>query len=135
MDRRHDRRERSRAAIEAAIERLRAGKANHPRHVGRVVRLTKQAVAREARISSATLYRCPDLIARISEAGTGIGQRASREELRRNADRATIAELERRVNALMAEQSRLQELLAKYDPSLGERVPVRLDDRRGKRRA
>ena len=56
---RHKRRERSRRAIERAIDRLQKGEGTHARHLGVAVRITKAAVALEARVSVPTVFE-PD---------------------------------------------------------------------------
>jgi hypothetical protein len=128
VDQRHKRREKSRQAIEKAPERLEQGSATHPRHVGISVRLTRQAVAREARISSATLYRFPDLLALIAETiGARHEQRLRPSEQRRARIVSQVEELERRVAALLAENLRLTRALATHDPTLGENAPVLRD--------
>ena len=134
MDRRNKRRDRSKAKIEAAIERLRAGSATHPLHIGIRVRVTKQAVAREARVSSATLYRFPDLVEAIDEFfKSPQTQRMPQSEQRRRSLLARIAELERQNNQLLAENLRLtRELAAGSSPSVTQ-VTGTLDERRVRR--
>jgi hypothetical protein len=128
MDRRHLRREESRRAIAEAIDRLKSGNATHPRHVGIRVRITKEAVAREARVSVATLYRSADLISEINSFATElIGQKIRPAEERRKKLLAEIDDLKTCLEALLAENYRLMELLAAYDPTLGEVSPIRLD--------
>jgi len=131
-DGRHVRRERSRKAIEAALQRLHQGKGTHPLHAGIRVRMTKQAVAREARVSPATLYRFPDLVQRIDESIGRIQQEIRPSEQRRRETAATIAELERRVSALLAENLRLTRLLGPRASQPG--APIELDSERRRRR-
>jgi len=116
MDKRHQRRDRSRQRIEAAIDRLQQGTATHPRHIGIRVRLTRQAVAREAGVSSATLYRFPLLVQRVTNLlGSTKTQALPPAEQRRRQFLARIEELERQNNALLAENLRLVRELAKRD--------------------
>jgi hypothetical protein len=131
MDKRHKRKQKSREVIVAAIERLIDGSATHPRHIGIAVRITKEAVAREARRSPATLYRFPDLVDRISAIASTREQRVVRpSEQRRKALLDKIAELERRNELLLAENLHLIRALAKYDPNLGRKVPTSLNEAR-----
>lgn len=135
MDRRALRRQRSERAITDAIARLVNGNARYPGHVGIQVRLTKQAVAREAGVSSATLYRFPELVAKIdkiSEKQVGQRQSASAQRLARLLE--AIEEYKRREAALIAENLRLTRLLVKYDSSLGLERPVDLGRERLRRR-
>jgi hypothetical protein len=95
MDMRHKRKDKTRAAIRAAIERLKTGQGRHARHIGIRVRLTKEAVAREAGRSSATLYRFPELLAEIeAAAGTSTTQRRTASEQHRQKLLDAIADLE-----------------------------------------
>jgi uncharacterized protein YwbE len=131
MDGRHKRRERSAALIRAAVERLLVGQGTHPMHVGIKVRLTKQAVAREARISSATLYRFPQLLRELESTTGGIvRQKLPAAEQRRRVLIQKIKALENDNQALIDENARLTRELAKYDPSLGVPQPIALDERR-----
>ena len=133
MDKRHKRKEKSRDAILAAIDRLRCGKATHTRHIGISVRITKEAVAREARRSPATLYRFPDLVARINGIISVREQSVVRpSEQRRKALLETIAELERRNELLLAENLHLTRALARHDPNLGRKVPTSIDEVRSR---
>lgn len=129
------RRDRSQKAIESAIDRLQNGTGSHARHVGIKVRITKQAVAREARVSSATLYRFPDLVERISSIVEMLHeQKIPPAEQRRKKALDEIAELKRQIAALLGENIRLTRLLAKYDPTLGRIEPTSLDAERERRR-
>lgn len=133
MDKRHRRKQKSRESILAAIDRLLDGTATHPRHVGIAVRITKEAVAREARRSPATLYRFPDLVERIGQIVLTQDQRVARpSEQRRKALLEKIAELERRNELLLAENLHLTRTLARHDPSLGRKVPTSLDEARSR---
>jgi hypothetical protein len=112
MDKRHGRRAASRLAIKSAIERLKNGLGTHPRHVAVMVRLTKQAVAKEAGVSPATLYRFPELVKLIGEVTKGELPKASASEQRRLKLVQRIDELERENAALIAENLRLSRELA-----------------------
>lgn len=135
MDRRRKRREKSREMIIAALERLKTGNGTHPKHIGIAVRITKQSVAREARVSSATLYRSPDLVALIGDsvaASQSIRVRPS--EQRRARLLRIIEELERKANALLSENLRLMRLVPKADVTHGPEDPISLEARRARRR-
>src|SRR5690348_8066522 len=113
MDKRNKRRAASRNKVEAAIQRLQSGSAHHPLHIGIKVRITKQAVAREAGVSSATLYRFPDLVQSIDYLFKNKQvQLMPQSEQRRRTLLARIHELERQNNQLLAENLRLQRELA-----------------------
>lgn len=119
MDMRHKRKDKTRDAIRAAIERLKTGQGRHARHIGIRVRLTKEAVAREAGRSSATLYRFPELLAEIdAAAGTATIQRRSASEQHRQKLLERITDLERQNGLLLGENVRLTRLLAACDPTL-----------------
>lgn len=135
MDMRNARREKSRRAIEEAIERLTKGLGTHPRHVGlRNVRLSNSAVAREAGVGEATLYRFPDLCYRIAALRKERGPSAVRSsEQRRASLLSQIEELKRQVRAAISENARLARELAKYDPMLGLRKPASIETQRRKR--
>lgn len=134
MDLRRKRRDKSRLAIEQAIDRLRSGNGTHPRHAGIHVRITKAAIAREAKIGQATLYRFPDICAQIDELlGNKLEQKLRPAEQRRTKFISQIQELERRVKDVLSENARLQRELAKYDPLLGLRSPTHLEEYRKKR--
>jgi hypothetical protein len=136
MDMRLKRKDKIREAIRAAIARLASGQGRHPRHVGIRVRITKEAVAREAGRSSATLYRFPDMLAEIdAAAGPEQMQRPTASEQHRRKLLETIADLERRNGQLVGENVRLARLLATYDPTLGEKQPIHLDSQRERKRA
>jgi len=117
-----------------ALARLQAGTGTHPRHVGIVVRITKQSVAREARVSPATLYRFPDLVHEVSDACIKRQQRPRRAAQVRAGLVNRITELEAKMSLAQAENLRLTRLLAKYDPSLGEEKPINLDTRRKRKK-
>jgi hypothetical protein len=135
MDGRNKRKERSAAAFRHALERLRTGSGTHPLHVGIKVRITKQAVAREARISSATLYRLPDVCAEIDAAQGSSPVRTLRPaEQRRRMLHETIRSLEERNAALLSENLRLTRALARFDPSLGDGTVPSLAQHRANRR-
>jgi len=135
MDKRHKRKQKSRESILAAIDRLLDGTATHPRHVGITVRITKEAVAREARRSPATLYRFPDLVDAVNQIVSTRAQRVARpSEQRRKVLLEKIAELERRNELLLAENLHLTRTLAKHDPSLGRKVPTSLDEVRSSKK-
>ena len=136
-DRRHKRRERSRAELMAALERLKTGNGTHPKHIGIKVRITKEAVAREARKSPATLYRLSDVVDAIDAA---VGARAAHTqrvpaaEQRRRALVDEIESLKHKNALLVAENFRLMRLLAKHDPSLGQGRRANLAATRGRKR-
>jgi len=136
VDGRHKRRDRTSAAITRALERLQCGQGTHPKHAGIRVRLTKQAVAREAHVSPATLYRYPELIAMVSDAigpQTEQFQRSRPSEQRRKRLVDKVAMLEHERALLLAENFRLTRELAKHDPTLGISEPVQLDSKRSRR--
>ncbi len=134
MDKRKQRRISSKVKIEAAIERLRSGNATHPLHIGIQVRLTKQAVAREARVSSATLYRFPELITTIDESFQSTQrQKMPKSEQRRRNLLARIEELERQNNQLLAENLRLTQELAASRSRASKPGLERFDERRVRR--
>lgn len=133
MDKRSRRKQKSREAIEAAIDRLLNASATHPRHAGIRVRITKEAVAREARRSPATLYRFPDLVERISGIASVRDQRiAPPSEQRRKAIVDENSELKRQNALLLAENLHLTRALAKFDPDLGRKVPANLEEMRAR---
>jgi transposase-like protein len=121
--------------IVSALARLKDGTGTHSRHVGIRVRITKQAVAREARVSSATLYRFPDLIKEVEAASEAVDQKLRPAEARRAAAADRIEELERQVAKLLSENLRLSRALLKFDPTLGRPEPVELDAQRAARKA
>lgn len=135
-DRRHKRRERSRAELMAALERLKTGNGTHPKHVGIKVRITNEAVAREARKSPATLYRLPDVVDAIDAIGAQPAhmQRIPAAEQRRRALVDEVESLKQQNALLVAENFRLMRLLAKYDPNLGEARPANLAAARDRKR-
>ena len=136
MDRRSERRQSSRKAILAAIERLKNGIATHPRHIGITVRITNEAVAREARRSSATLYRFPDLVEAIRDFRTTREQRGlPPAEQRRKSLLGRIEQLEARNALLLAENLHLTRALAKFDPTLGRKTPTDIDTARQRKSA
>jgi hypothetical protein len=138
MDGRHKRRDKTGATILRALDRLQKGEGTHPRHAGISVRLTRQAVVREARISSATLYRYPEILVQLTEAIEAETdkqqQRAKPSEQRRKQFVETIAKLEGDRSMLLAENFRLTRELAKYDPRLGLSDPIQLDSKRSQKR-
>jgi hypothetical protein len=136
MDLWHKRKDKTRDAIRAAIERLKTGQGRHPRHIGIRVRLTKEAMAREAGRSSATLYRFPELLAEIdAAAGTStIIQRRTASQQHRQKLLDTIAGLEQQNALLLGENLRLMRLLSAYDPTLGEAQVLDIDSQRERRR-
>lgn len=134
MDGRRNRTEATRFAIVSALERLKAGNGNHPRHAGLNVRITRQAVAREAQVSSATLYRFPDLVALIRDANKdSTEQRLRPAEQRRTLLLAEISERDRRIEQLLCQNYRLMTELAKYDKALGEKRPTDIGERRNRK--
>jgi hypothetical protein len=132
-DGRNLRKTQTRTKIAQAISRLSHGTAVHPLHIGVRVRVTKEAVAREAGVSNATIYRFPDLCTTISALSGTANQRIRPSEQRRKALHGRIADLERMLNGALSETVRLARELAKYDPSLGVKAPISLDQRRRKK--
>lgn len=112
MDGRVQRKEKSRAKILRAFNRLIEARGSHALHVGLRVRVTKQAVAREAGVSSATLYRFPDLVALISSHANGDVQQRQRPALQRRKLLSMIEERDRQIEALLTENHRLMRRLA-----------------------
>jgi len=134
MDKRHKRREKSKNQILAAIQRLHSGTATHPLHIGIQVRPTKQAVAREAGVSSATLYRFPDLIKSIDNLFDAPRPQAMpRAEQHRRSLLARIAELERQNNLLLAENLRLTREFAAQASPTATSITNSLDQRRARK--
>lgn len=134
-DERRQRSARTRAGILEAIERLRKNSGTHPRHAGIRVRLTKQAIAREARISSATLYRHADVLEQAGVGGRDVkDNRVRATEQRRIKLLDDIAERDSQIAALLAENLRLTRELAKYDPLLGLKRPASLASKRDAKR-
>lgn len=101
-----------------------------------MVRITKEAVAREARLSPATLYRLPDVVEAIAKmAGTQPKSHASNSSAqRRKALLDRIADLERRNDQLLSENLRLTRLLSVHDPLLGKSQITDLGTERIRRR-
>jgi hypothetical protein len=123
--------ERTRKAIRAAVERLRRGEGNHPRHAGLTIPLTKAAIAREARVDVSTLYRYPTLLAEIDSAPSTASVRTAKASVqRRNKLVNRIDALNRDLNAALQENLRLSRILAKYDPTLGIPQPTSLSEKR-----
>jgi hypothetical protein len=136
LDGRNKRRERTAAKCRLALARLRDGLGTHPRHIGIKVRITKEAVAREARIAPSTLYRLPEVCAEIAASEkVSTLQAASPAEQRRRAFLDTIRSLEEKNAALLAESLRLTRALAKFDPTLGIGSVPSLDQHRAKPQA
>lgn len=135
MDNRHKRKEKSRKALVEALERLQRGDGTHTRHRGIRVRITKQAVAREARVSSATLYRFPDVVKQIGVAAGVISPAKPRSSEQLRAKLVDeVADLRRREQLLLAENVRLTRLLVKYDPTLGKKIPLDFEREKQRRR-
>jgi hypothetical protein len=130
MDGRRERTNRTRAAILNAIERLKNGSGTHPLHLGVRVRITKQAVAREARVSSANLYRYPDLVMMIGKATGQVEPRVSNSAQRRTKLLAELADRERTIEKLICENYRLMNELEKYGCSAGKKDAVDIASRR-----
>ncbi len=133
-DGRNQRKSATRAKITQAISRLSKGTAVHPLHIGVRLRITKEAVAREAGVSNATIYRFPDLCQSISSLSRSKEQRVRPSEQRRKALHARITELERMLNSALSETVRLTRELAKYDPTLGNKSPISIEERRQERK-
>jgi hypothetical protein len=132
-DGRNLRKAQTRTKISQAISRLSNGTAVHPLHIGVRVRVTKEAVAREAGVSNATIYRFPDLCTSIAALSATKNQRIRPSEQRRKALHDRIADLERMLNGALSETVRLTRELVKYDPSLGVKTPISLEQRRRKK--
>ncbi len=134
IDGRHRRSERSRVAIRAAIERLRSGTATHARHIGIRVAITKQAVAREAGVSSSTLYRFPELVGEIEScrADVSVSLRVRSSEQRRKKLVDELEERDRRIDLLLSENLRLMRALEQHDIDLND-SPVVLSVKRAER--
>ena len=100
------------------------------------MRITKEAVAREARKSPATLYRLPDVVDAINSSASANPQeqRVSQSEQRRKALLVQIEDLEKENGLLLSENFRLQRLLAMYDPTLGDNKPIDLAASREQKR-
>lgn len=127
MDGRSARRDASRKAILGAIERLKNGTATHARHAGLRVRITKEAVAREARLSPATLYRFPDLVEVVGNLKSPTQQSMRPSEAYRKKLLAQITELERQNIMLLSENLNLTRALVQYDPTLGRKIPTAIE--------
>lgn len=99
------------------------------------VRVTKAAVAREARINIATLYRFPELCKEIDRAADSTPlHRQQRSSQIRNKLVREIAQLKSDLTKALQENLRLTRALEKYDPDLGLRKPIDLAEKRRKRR-
>jgi len=108
IDGRRGRRARTEKALQEAIKRLSENEGNHPLHIGLRVLLTREAVAREARVGVATVYRFKGVCEAIDAAKSrGSQTEKSASEQRRSKNRAEINELHRRVDALLCENVRL----------------------------
>ncbi len=102
-------------------------------HLGITVRITKEAVAREARRSPATLYRFPDLVERVNAVAARREQKGPRpSEPRRLAQLDENAKLKRQNELLLAENLHLTRALVRFDPNLGRKLPASLDEARGR---
>jgi len=134
MDRRHKRKEKTREKILAALERLQRGEGTHPRHIGIAVRLTKQAVAREAGVAPATLYNFPDLVAKTAEVMELVTRPKPAAMQRRNRFVEEITRLTKERDQLLAENLRLMRLLVKHEPSIAKPSTVDLAAERSARR-
>jgi|ERR1700729_1668610 len=130
-DGRHRRKRRTENAIRGALDRLLRGRGTHPKHSGLKLRITKAAVAREARINIATLYRFPDLCAEIDVAiPIAAPSRNPQAEKIRNRLLNEVTSLKDQLRKVLQENLRLARALEKYDPSLGVSVAINLDERR-----
>jgi hypothetical protein len=131
VDGRHKRRERSRRAIEGAIERLQNGDGTHARHLGVAVRITKAAVALEARVSVPTVFRHADLCARIDDLAKTVPAPKLRAAAQRRKNLVSQRDdAKSQLAKAMSEIARLTFELAKYDPTLGIPQPIELISRR-----
>lgn len=131
-DGRRKRTSKTREAILSAMARLRDGRGTHPAHVGKDMLITRAAIAREARVSQATLYRYGDLIRDLAPAER-CRQRAKGGTVRSRLMQE-IAERDRRIGALLAENLRLMRELEQYDVTLGRKAAVDLSAERTRRR-
>jgi hypothetical protein len=126
VDGRHKRRERSRRAIERGIDRLQRGEGTHARHLGVTVRITKAAVALEARVSVPTVFRHADLCARIDDLAKSLPPKARAATQRRKKLVSERDDAKMQLAKAMSEIARLTFELAKYDPTLGIPQPIEL---------
>ena len=113
MDGKDGRRRRSAAtaqSIRTAVSRLVAGKGTHPLHLGIKVRITKVAIAREARVGYATLFRYPSLLEGLTL--DEVPQRISVSEAQRKRLVDELTELKRQHEKLFQENTRLTHELA-----------------------
>ncbi len=126
MDGRNSRRDTSRQRAFDAIERLAGGSGSYASNAGPRVGLSRKAVAKEAGISLATLYRLPEVCAAIDRAKPGTTKRASATERLRTRSINRLRELERQRVALVTENLRLARELFKFRPDLvlGTVVPM-----------
>jgi hypothetical protein len=134
VDGRHKRRERSRRAIERAIDRLQKGEGTHALHLGVTVRITKAAVALEARVSVPTVFRHADLCARIDDLAKSLPAPKARAATQRR--KKLVSERDDAKSQLakaMSEIARLTFELAKYDATLGVPQPIELTRRHRQR--
>lgn len=135
VDGRSRRKTRTESAIRSALERLLNGDGTHPRHAGLKVRVTKAAIAREARINIATVYRFPDLCAEIDAVTREAPARRQQRSIQvRNKLVKEITLLKDQLNKALQENLRLARTLEKYDPTLGIPEPIALDERRKTRK-
>jgi hypothetical protein len=131
VDGRHKRRERSRRAIERAIDRLQKNEGTHALHLGVTVRITKAAVAIEARVSVPTVFRHADLCARIDDLAKSLpAPKARAATQRRKKLVGERDDAKSQLTKAMSEIARLTFELAKYDPTLGIAQPIELKSRR-----
>jgi hypothetical protein len=117
----------SHVALLGALERLKRRSSN-PKEDCNSIDFSKAAIAKDAGVSVATLYRHEDIVEQINAMKVNREPRTvSRGTLRQEKLEGAILELERREAALIQENLRLQRELAKYDPTLGIRTPTSLD--------
>jgi hypothetical protein len=108
VDGRHLRKKKTEGALRAAIARLRINEGMHPLHLGVRVGLTRRAVAREAGVAIATVYRFANVckeIDKVKAGGKSVGPTPA--EQRREKLHAELVELRRQVGALVSENTRL----------------------------
>ena len=109
---------RAEGAYRAALERLVQGKATHPKHAGRPIKITPSAVAREAQLSRNPLYTTHRVL--LSEIEAASQQPTPAADLG-----ATIARLEAKIAELHGDVRRLateKQLLATENLALLHRA-------------
>jgi hypothetical protein len=91
-------------ALRLALQRLLDGRATHPKHAGRTVRITPASVCREARLSRQPLYaNHRKVLDEILAHRKVVTSRSSTAEQRRIQQSARINELEAQVKKALSE--------------------------------